>query len=263
MLFFYCSDSGDETIDSHDDDDASCISGGFINDGAYTQHPSEGGATQAGMYLAVNNYRMQMESPADFDSHGKPNVRKIFRSKRSMQLSVVYSSGGTSCTSDSMTSPVIEVPIGDASPGQDDRMSGGAMFDLSTLKPTLVSKERTKYTLPPIAKKLRFSTNAPVPLHRRCATRDPDISSDDSDDDPHVGVNPHTLKLLRRCQSKTLLASDENARICGEKGVNSSLSIVKEKRPYKVREPLGAIPVHENSKRCNTSDDDGDATLDV
>lgn len=294
---FYDSDSGDESIEERDDDDeSSCISGDFINDGAYTQHPSQGdGTTQtASMYLAVNNYRLQMESPDDLDSHGKPNVRKIFRSKRhhhhqlSMQSSVVDSSGGTSYMSDDgMRSPVIEVPKGDPSPAheEDDEDGGGSngsvFFDQSALQPMLKSKERPDHhssavLLPPIAKKLRFSTNAPPPplqqQHRRRQLTAPDLdsSSDDSDDDdvPHVSCNPHNLKILRKCPYKNKrLVVDENALSswsCRDmdgkdwdsgKGKDFSL-------PRKVdREPLGVIAVHGNSKRSDDAIHEEDATL--
>lgn len=303
---FYGSDSGDESIEERDDDDeSSCISGDFINDGAYTQHPSQGdGTTQtACMYLAVNNYRLQMESPDDLDSHGKPNVRKIFRSKRhhhhhqlSMQSSVVDSSGGTSYTSDDgMRSPIIEVPKGDPSPAHEDQdedcggSNGSVFFDQSALQPMLKSKERPDHhpsdhhpsavLLPPIAKKLRFSTNAlppPPPLqqqqHRRRQLTVPDLdsSSDDSDDDdvPHVSCNPHNLKILRKCPHKNKqLVVNENALSswsCRDmdgknwdsgKGKDFSL-------PRKVdRKPLGVIVVHGNSKRSDDAIHEEDATL--
>jgi hypothetical protein len=302
--WFYGSDSGDESIEERDDDDeSSCISGDFINDGAYTQHPSQGdGTTQtACMYLAVNNYRLQMESPDDLDSHGKPNVRKIFRSKRyhhhqlSMQSSVVDSSGGTSCTSDDgMRSPIIEVPKGDPNVEDDDDeddggSNGSVFFDQSALQPMLKSKERPDHhpsdhhpsavLLPPIAKKLRFSTNAlppPPPLqqqqHRRRQLTVPDLdsSSDDSDDDdvPHVSCNPHNLKILRKCPHKNKqLVVNENALSswsCRDmdgkdwdsgKGKDFSL-------PHKVnRKPLGVIAMHGNSKRSDDAIHEEDATL--
>lgn len=267
MILLNGSDSGDETIDERDDDeddDASCISGDFINDGAYTQHPSQGGDTAqaACMYLAVNNYRMQMESPDDLDSCGKPNIRKIFRSKAQQQQrqllmqqsSVVDSSGGTSYTSydDGTRSPVIEVPKGDPSPAHEDDeeededgeeddedgdSDGSVLFDLSALKPVLKSKGRSDHhhhhhpaALVPIAKKLRFSTSAtpppPLPprLHHRRRAAIPDLCSSSSDDSDDDDDDPHVS-----CNPYTLkilkkFSHNKNKRLVGDENAVPSSS---------------------------------------
>lgn len=81
------SDSSDGSEGDGVSEEESCISGGFINDGAYTQHESPGGVeTQYGMYLAVNNYHMHMQSPEDL-VRGRPNVAALVRRRARLSTS--------------------------------------------------------------------------------------------------------------------------------------------------------------------------------
>ena len=86
LLLLY-SDSSDGSEGDGVSEEESCISGGFINDGAYTQHESPGGVeTQYGMYLAVNNYHMHMQSPEDL-VRGRPNVAALVRRRARLSTS--------------------------------------------------------------------------------------------------------------------------------------------------------------------------------
>lgn len=87
------SDSSDGSEGDDVSEEESCISGGFINDGAYTQHESPGGVeTQYGMYLAVNNYHMHMQSPEDL-VRGRPNVAALVRRRARLSTSSPGSAG--------------------------------------------------------------------------------------------------------------------------------------------------------------------------
>lgn len=142
FLFLYDpSDSGDESGAESSDTD-SVLSGTFINDGAYTQHESQAGAeTQYAMYLAVDNYHVQMASPDDF-VRGKANIAALVRGPRGARA--FCSPSGGSDIRDSDVSILADTPddssASRAAKGQshynDWRHYGGKAVAVTTLADT-------------------------------------------------------------------------------------------------------------------------------